>query len=149
MEIPHALTSAIFCYVCSYREYVRLTSFEVSEQSNSIFERVMTKSPDGCSREFQANHEKHLGHNFKNVELALVRAVSQRKILELGRDIIEAHTWGMDCYTRRNVHDTLLEAEFGEDLSKVEETKRQAFEQKIGSWVESVLIPSINQQVIR
>lgn len=126
---------------------MRLTSFEVSEKSKSILRKVMTTSSDGCSREFQANHEKHLKHHFRHVELALVQAVSNRKILELGKDIIEAHTWGMDCYTRRNVHDAMLEAEFGEDLSKVEESKRHSFEQKIGCWVESILIPSINHQV--
>lgn len=36
--------------------------------------------------------------------------VVSRQALLPGVDVVEADTWGMDCYTRRNVFDAVLEA---------------------------------------
>lgn len=35
-------------------------------------------------------------------------AIQQKAILKLGEDIVEQDSWGMDCYTRRNVLDGKL-----------------------------------------
>lgn len=35
----------------------------------------------------------------------LNRAVSQRKAVRLGVDVEEINSWGMDCYTRKNIQD--------------------------------------------
>lgn len=35
----------------------------------------------------------------------LNRAVSGRHTLQLGVDVREIDSWGIDCYTRRNIHD--------------------------------------------
>lgn len=35
----------------------------------------------------------------------LNRAVGSRNALVLGRDVAEVDTWGMDCYTRKNIRD--------------------------------------------
>ena len=32
-------------------------------------------------------------------------AIQRRDALRLGVDVAEADTWGMDCYTRRNIQD--------------------------------------------
>lgn len=32
-------------------------------------------------------------------------AIQRRAALRLGRDVAERDTWGMDCYTRRNIQD--------------------------------------------
>ena len=35
----------------------------------------------------------------------LNRAVTERRTLQLGPDVREIDSWGIDCYTRRNIHD--------------------------------------------
>lgn len=32
-------------------------------------------------------------------------AIQRRNALKLGVDVVEGNTWGMDCYTRRNIQD--------------------------------------------
>lgn len=109
-----------------------------------MFRRLLTESLDGCSPEFRANHEKHLKDTLPTIEKFLIQAVSERKTLELGRDIVEADTWGIDCYTRKNVHDAILEADRFEGTVDM---NREKIEQKVAKWVEMVLMPAINKQV--
>ena len=33
------------------------------------------------------------------------RAASERRVLQLGQDVQEIDSWGLDCYTRKNIHD--------------------------------------------
>ena len=33
------------------------------------------------------------------------RAASMRGVLQLGQDVQEIDSWGLDCYTRKNIHD--------------------------------------------
>lgn len=129
---------------CACRAYERLTSFEVCEDGDAMFRRLLTDSSDGCSPEFRANHEKHLKGTLPTIERFLIQAVSERKTLELGRDITEADTWGIDCYTRKNVHDAILEADTFEGIVGLD---RGEIEQKVAKWVEMVLMPAINKQV--
>jgi hypothetical protein len=42
--------------------------------------------------------------------------VRARTPLVAGRDVVEVDTWGMDCYTRRNVFDAVLEADVFKEL---------------------------------
>eukprot|EP00884_Botryococcus_braunii_P008482 jgi/Botrbrau1/17635/Bobra.0166s0066.1 len=41
----------------------------------------------------------------------LNRAVTDRRALRPGVDVQEINSWGMDCYTRRNIQDAVLESE--------------------------------------
>uniref|UniRef100_A0A1D2A1F6 SET domain-containing protein n=1 Tax=Auxenochlorella protothecoides TaxID=3075 RepID=A0A1D2A1F6_AUXPR len=48
----------------------------------------------------------------------LNRAISQRQTLQLGVDVDERDAWGMDCYTRRNIQDAVLDSKaFGQAKS--------------------------------
>jgi len=41
----------------------------------------------------------------------LNRAVSNRNAVRIGVDVDEIDSWGMDCYTRKNIHDAALESQ--------------------------------------
>jgi hypothetical protein len=41
----------------------------------------------------------------------LNRAVTERRALRLGEDVAEVDSWGMDCYTRRNIQDAVLQSQ--------------------------------------
>lgn len=40
----------------------------------------------------------------------LLQAVSERRPLRLGDDVLEVDSWGIDCYTRRNIQDAALQS---------------------------------------
>ena len=41
----------------------------------------------------------------------LNRAITHRATVKLGEDVEEINSWGMDCYTRRNIQDAVLESQ--------------------------------------
>lgn len=47
--------------------------------------------------------------------------VVARQALIQGVDVVEVDTWGMDCYTRRNVFDAVLEADVFKHLRPEQE----------------------------
>ena len=62
-------------------------------------------------------------------------AVSQRRTLQLGVQVAERDVWGMDCYTRRNVHEAAKEAHMLDD----------APEGAMTQWIEQLLLPAMNR----
>jgi len=56
----------------------------------------------------------------------LNRAVSQRNAVKLGIDVQEIDSWGMDCYTRKNIQDAILESQaFGHyDIPKYNQASK-------------------------
>lgn len=40
----------------------------------------------------------------------LVEAVGERRPLRIGEDVLEVDSWGVDCYTRRNIQDAALQS---------------------------------------
>ena len=53
----------------------------------------------------------------------LNRSVTERRTLQLGPDVREIDSWGIDCYTRRNIHDgapLLLPLGFARMLQQVQ-----------------------------
>ena len=62
-------------------------------------------------------------------------AVSERRTLQLGVHVAERDVWGMDCYTRRNVHEAAREAHLLDD----------APEGAMAQWVEQLLLPALNR----
>ena len=63
-------------------------------------------------------------------------AVTQRRTLQLGVHVVESDVWGLDCYSRRNVHEAAREAHLLDD----------APEGVITTWTERALLPAINRQ---
>lgn len=51
--------------------------------------------------------------------------VLHRRALEKNRDVIEVDCWGMDCYTRRNVFDAVLEANVFKHLRDADQQQQQ------------------------
>lgn len=49
-----------------------------------------------------------------------VQVVSRQALIQ-GVDVVEVDTWGMDCYTRRNVFDAVLEADVFKHLRPEQE----------------------------
>jgi hypothetical protein len=43
-----------------------------------------------------------------STDRCLNRAVTERHALKVGQDVKEVNSWGMDCYTRRNIQDGTL-----------------------------------------
>ncbi|GMH38444.1 hypothetical protein BSKO_06328 [Bryopsis sp. KO-2023] len=150
------------------REYECLSSYEVREDSESMLAKLKTVRTEGCAEEFRGNHKNALKEDLEKVEQALVHAVSERQVLCLGEDIAEVDTWGMDCYTRKNVHDAILEAgvfkrdtegvgvlptteEEKPDLKSIEDCNSRVAEttteeSRVAKWVEEVLMPAVNKQ---
>ena len=62
-------------------------------------------------------------------------AVSQRRTLQLGVHVAERDVWGMDCYTRRNVHEAAKEAHMLDDCPEGAMTQ----------WIEQLLLPAMNR----
>ena len=118
------------------RPYVRLESYHIVEElaRDEISKKLKTKKVGGCT----GNHCKHrhtlgqyslekdrflssCGCLSKNMECdahcacdessCLNRAVSLRKAVKVGVDVEEIDSWGMDCYTRKNIQDAILESQ--------------------------------------
>jgi len=82
---------------CIQRE--RLGSYSVeaeSFQSECTCLQRNTECDEGCKC------------NSKN---CLNRAVTKRETVKMGEDIDEIDSWGLDCYTRRNIYDAILESQ--------------------------------------
>ncbi|GAB4817034.1 hypothetical protein N2152v2_004080 [Parachlorella kessleri] len=119
------------------RPYIRLQEYDIVEPQlqPSIKKKLATRKQGGCdgqhcqSREqlgrFSLEREGFdtacpcLSHNTEcdahcgcqGADNCLNRAVSQRRTLELGVDVKEINSWGIDCYTRRNIRDAVLESQ--------------------------------------
>ncbi|CAL8467814.1 g7352 [Coccomyxa elongata] len=121
------------------RPYVRLQKYEIAEEKDTLEYKFRTEKKGKCSGQ-HCTQPGHLGtyvleaERFqtgcdclaRNLECGpdcgcagtakcLNRAVTERRTLVLGRDVLEINSWGFDCYTRRNIHDAVLESgAFGE-----------------------------------
>ena len=123
------------------RPYIRLQEyFIVEEDTREIIERKLrTRKKGGCTGDHCADRD-HLGsysleaESFvtpcsclsRNTECddtcgcaakegetsaCLNRAITHRATVKLGEDVEEINSWGMDCYTRRNIQDAMLESQ--------------------------------------
>ena len=122
------------------RPYVRLEEYFIVEEATrrTIERKLKTRKAGGCSGAHCGDRD-HLGtyslekESFetqcaclsRNTECddscgcdnkrCLNRAVTRRETVRLGEDVEEINSWGMDCYTRRNIQDAVLESQaFGE-----------------------------------
>ena len=68
------------------------------------------------------------------------RPVASGRMLTVGREVEEKDVWGIDCYTRRNVHDAIMEAE-SPLLANVPEGGRRSIAE---NFVERMLLPTLN-----
>lgn len=50
------------------------------------------------------------------MEAHLVAQVAARQTLRAGTDVVEVDSWGMDCYSRKNIVDAIMEAGVWEHL---------------------------------
>lgn len=118
-----------------YRRYKRLTEYELPEEQELLKWKLQTSKKGGCQGQscrpgqlgtysmelgtFQTNcpclaqntecdaactcappgTECQAGEGCAN------RAASMRRVLQLGKDVQEIDSWGLDCYTRKNIHD--------------------------------------------
>lgn len=123
------------------RPYIRLQEYYIVEEATkeTIQRKLRTRKKGGCSGE-HCSERDHLGtysleaETFvtacsclsRNTECddtcgcsakegealaCLNRAVTRRDTVKIGEDVEEINSWGMDCYTRRNIQDVLLESQ--------------------------------------
>ncbi|KAK9830947.1 hypothetical protein WJX81_000882 [Elliptochloris bilobata] len=117
------------------RPYVRLQTYELNENREVLAWKFRTQKRGQCSGEhctqpgqlgtYRLEREAFqtectcLARNLECGERCgcaaggrcLNRAVSGRRALALGADVVEINSWGFDCYTRRNIHDAVLESQ--------------------------------------
>lgn len=118
------------------RPYERLKAYHIVEEAaREVIERKLrTKKMGGCDGTHCTNREGLGSYNVEaegfvsgctclqrntecdsacacSSEVCLNRAVTNRKTLVMGVDVDEVDSWGMDCYTRRNILDAVLESQ--------------------------------------
>ncbi|KAK9817177.1 hypothetical protein WJX72_010690 [[Myrmecia] bisecta] len=117
------------------RPYQRLTQYEIGEERETLLWKLRTQKRGGCSGQHCSSAGAVARYSLEkegfetectclasNIECddtcgchdlgtCLNRAVTGRATLQLDKDLKEINSWGMDCYTRRNIHDAVLESE--------------------------------------
>lgn len=130
------------------RPYVRLESYNIVEDfvREEISEKLKTGKVGNCNGE-HCKQRKTLGQYSlendrfisgcsclsRNMECSeecacdastcLNREVSRRNAVKIGLDVEEINSWGMDCYTRKNIQDAIMESQaFGHfDIPKYDD----------------------------
>jgi hypothetical protein len=128
------------------RPYVRLTEYHIVEEfaKSEIALKLQTQKRGSCAGSHCTDREG-LGHYSlakdgfvsecaclsRNVECddgcgcnpstCLNRAVSKRDAVRLGVDVEEIDSWGMDCYTRKNIYDAVLESQAFGSIASAED----------------------------
>ena len=118
------------------RPYVRLEEYDIVEEfaRQDIALKLRSEKRGSCSGA-HCTDRQDLGHYSllkggfvshcdclsRNMECSdacacdpsscLNRAVSNRNAVRIGVDVEEIDSWGMDCYTRKNIHDAALESQ--------------------------------------
>ena len=118
------------------RPYVRLEAYDVVEEfaRDDIALKLKSEKRGSCSGA-HCTDRRDIGHYSllkggfvsqcdclsRNMECSdtcacdpsscLNRAVSNRNAVRIGVDVDEIDSWGMDCYTRKNIHDAALESQ--------------------------------------
>ena len=120
------------------RPYKRLTEYELAEEQALLRWKLQTSKRGGCQGQsckpgqlgtysmeqgsFQTNCPclarstecdaacicQPPGVGSGSAEGCANRAASMRQVLQLGQDVKEIDSWGLDCYTRKNLHDGQL-----------------------------------------
>jgi hypothetical protein len=119
------------------RPYVRLQAYDVVEEATraQVERKLRTSKGGGCAGEACGSREALGSYSLeadsfatacaclaRNTECdaacgcaagggCLNRAVTRREAVRLGADVEEIHSWGMDCYTRKNIQDAVLESQ--------------------------------------
>ncbi len=121
------------------RPYIRLQQYDIVEESTreTIERKLSTKKQGGCGGEHCREREQlgtysleaetfitqctclsrntecdeTCGCSKKGAEACLNRAVTTRQTVKIDEDVEEINSWGMDCYTRRNIQDAVLESQ--------------------------------------
>ncbi|KAG7667610.1 hypothetical protein Ndes2437B_g07622 [Nannochloris sp. 'desiccata'] len=121
------------------RPYIRLQKYDIVEEATreTIERKLSTKKRGGCGGE-HCSERDHLGTyslesetfitqcsclsrntecdetcgcSDKGPQACLNRAVTVRQTVKIDEDVEEINSWGMDCYTRRNIQDAVLESQ--------------------------------------
>eukprot|EP00210_Caulerpa_lentillifera_P000252 g245.t1 len=116
----------------SKRPYHEIRTYEFLENETAMLSRLCTKKADGLSEDFFTSHQSLSIDHLKQMECSLIEAVRTGTVLVKGQDVMEVDTWGMDCYSRKNIYDSILEKGF--TLPEITE------------WFQSSLLPVTNQQ---
>lgn len=118
------------------RPYVRLESYDIVEDfvREEISEKLKTGKVGKCSGEHCKQRQTLGNYSLENDRFisdcsclsrnmecgalcacdessCLNRAVSHRNAVKIGVDVEEIDSWGMDCYTRKNIQDAILESQ--------------------------------------
>jgi len=117
------------------RLYDHVDIYQCEEDHKALLRRLQTSKPDGCSEDFFENNARFDKDELKRIESSLVEAVRQKNVLRRGVDVMEIDTWGMDCYSRQNIYDAILDAALPDVTIST-----------IQWWFETVLSPAINRQ---
>lgn len=121
--------------VLAFRSYQRLKEYELPEEQALLKWKLHTSKKGGCQGQscrpgqlgtyslelgaFQTdcpclarNTECDAactcvppGSGAAAAEGCANRAASMRQVLQLGQDVQEIDSWGLDCYTRKNIYD--------------------------------------------
>jgi hypothetical protein len=98
------------------RDYETLTAYKIRPdaprvEAEALRWKLSTRRANGCNEEFRHNHRAALGEELLGErEASLSSQVERRACLVPGEDVAEADIWGMDCYTRRNVFDAVVDS---------------------------------------
>eukprot|EP00201_Polytomella_parva_P012256 CAMPEP_0175068432 /NCGR_PEP_ID=MMETSP0052_2-20121109/17670_1 /TAXON_ID=51329 ORGANISM="Polytomella parva, Strain SAG 63-3" /NCGR_SAMPLE_ID=MMETSP0052_2 /ASSEMBLY_ACC=CAM_ASM_000194 /LENGTH=732 /DNA_ID=CAMNT_0016335463 /DNA_START=130 /DNA_END=2324 /DNA_ORIENTATION=+ len=92
------------------REFrVRASAPEVERMT--LRKRLLTSRPDGASEHFRLEMETLVGpEKCAEIEKSLLDALRQKQSLKVPQDVEEVDCWGVDCYTRRNIFETVKES---------------------------------------
>ncbi|KFM28667.1 putative histone-lysine N-methyltransferase ATXR3 [Auxenochlorella protothecoides] len=118
------------------RPYTRLSEYDILEPGmvEQIRRKLLTTKRGGCdgqnctTTQGLGSYRSGCACLAANTECddacgcpaqeCLNRAISQRQTLQVGVDVDERDAWGMDCYTRRNIQDAVLDSKaFGQAKS--------------------------------
>eukprot|EP00883_Tetradesmus_obliquus_P002426 jgi/Sobl393_1/12606/SZX60780.1 len=105
------------------RPYVELRDYAITSnvpaEARALRWKLTTRRRDGAGDGFRDKHSDLSPEQLEQQEQHLVQQVLRRAALVKGRDVHEVDCWGMDCYTRRNVFDAVLEADVFKHLRGV------------------------------
>jgi hypothetical protein len=121
------------------RPYTRLQKYDIVEEETreTIERKLSTKKRGGCGGKHCTEREdlgtysleaetfitqctclsrntecdETCGCAKKGAPACLNRAVTTRQTVKIDEDVEEINSWGMDCYTRRNIQDAVLESQ--------------------------------------
>eukprot|EP00879_Flechtneria_rotunda_P022236 GHRR01023462.1.p1 GENE.GHRR01023462.1~~GHRR01023462.1.p1 ORF type:complete len:491 (+),score=218.62 GHRR01023462.1:103-1575(+) len=111
------------------RPYVEITSYAITTNVKSmellLNWKLSTRRWDAAGDGWTVKHQDLSEQERNENEQRIVKQVRDRQGLVKGIDVLEIECWGMDCYTRRNVFDAVLEAGTFKHVSNQQQSPNQ------------------------